>query len=146
MANGGFGMSRTVMTRLGTLIIALGFLGLTANPAGAAPTNAKNAELIDLSCANGATYSIVANGNGDYSPGHILDGEGTNLIPVAFHFVVTDESGTVLFDETIAKPGQMNGLSDDLIDCTFTTTDTDPDTGETVTVNGSVTLFVAPRR
>jgi hypothetical protein len=138
-------MQQRLLIRLCTLVVSLGFLVMVATPAQAAPTNAKSAELIDLTCTNGATYSIVANGNGDFSPGHILDAEGQTLIPVAFHFVGMNASGAVIFDESIAKPGQMTGLSGDLIDCTFTATDTDPDTGEVITINGSVTLFVAPR-
>jgi hypothetical protein len=139
-------MHRTVFTRLSALVTAVGLLAVLANPAGAAPTNAKKGELVDLTCANGATYAIVANGNGLFSPGHILDAEGRNLIPVSFHFVGENENGDVLFDETIAKPGQMSGLSGDLVECSFTETETDPDTGETITINGTVTLFVTPRR
>ena len=138
-------MQRSLFTRLGALVVALGFIGLLATPVGAAPTNAPNADLIDLSCANGATYTIVANSSGAFSPGHIVDGEGNVLIPVAFHFVGVDESGAVVFDDTLAKPGRMTGLSGDLLECTFTETDTNPDTGETVTINGTVTLFVTPR-
>jgi len=139
-------MHPTLFTRLSVLVIALGLLAVVASPASAAPSNARNAELVDLICANGATYAIVANGDGNFSPGHILDAEGRNLIPVAFHFLVTNENGDVLFDETITKPGQMTGLSGDLVTCTFTETETDPESGETVTINGTVTLFVAPRR
>ena len=139
-------MHSTLFTRLCILVIALGFLAVVAIRPVRRRRNAKKAELVDLTCANGATYAIVANGNGLFSPGHILDAEGQNLIPVAFHFVGVNESGGVLFDETIAKPGQINGLSGDLLDCTFTETETDPETGETVTITGTVTLFVTPRR
>jgi hypothetical protein len=138
-------MHSALFTRLSALITAIGLLAVLASPVGAAPTNAKPAELIDLTCANGATYAIVANGNGLFSPGHILDAEGRNLIPVAFRFVGVNENGDVLFDDTIAKPGQMSGLSGDLVSCTFTETETDPETGETVTITGTVTVFVTPR-
>jgi hypothetical protein len=138
-------MHSALFTRLSALVTAVGLLAVLAGPAGAAPTNAKLAELVDLTCANGATYSIVANGNGLFSPGHILDAEGRNLIPVEFRFVGVNESGDVLFDETIAKPGQMSGLSGDLVECTFTETETDPESGETVTITGTVTVFVTPR-
>ena len=140
-------MRSTLFTRLGVLVIALGFLAMMASPAAsAAPTNAKPAALFDLSCANGATYAIVVNGNGEFTPGHILDADGRTVIPVAFHIVVVNESGEVIFEDNTAKPGQMKGLSGDLLDCTFTETETDPETGETVTINGTVTLFVTPRR
>jgi hypothetical protein len=138
-------MRQTLFTRLCALVVAVGLLAVVASPTSAAPTNAKNAELIDLTCANGATYAIVANGNGAFTPGHVLDGEGRTVVPVAFHFVGVDATGGVVFDESIAKSGQMSGLSGDLVDCTFTVTDTDPETGDTVTINGTVTLFVTPR-
>jgi hypothetical protein len=138
-------MHSTLFTRLSVLVTALGLLAVLASPASAAPTNAKPAELIELPCANGAVYTIATIGNGAFTPGHILDAEGRILIPVTFHFVVTNESGDVLFDDTAAKPGQMSGLSGDLIECTFTETETDPETGETVTITGTVTLFVTPR-
>jgi hypothetical protein len=138
-------MQPTLFTRLSALVVAFGFLAVVASPTSAAPTNAKKAELVDLTCTNGAVYSIVANGNGLFSPGHILEAEGHNLIPVTFHFVGVNENGDVLFDETIAKPGQMAGLTGDLVECSFTETETDPDTGEVLTITGTVTLFVAPR-
>jgi hypothetical protein len=138
-------MQRFVITRLCTLLVALGFVGLLVAPASAAPSNAHNAQLVDLTCANGATYTIITNSSGAFSPGHLVDADGNVLIPVAFHFVGMNASGAVVFDDTLAKPGKMSGLSGDLVDCTFTVTDTDPDTGEIITVNGTVTLFVAPR-
>jgi hypothetical protein len=138
-------MHPTVFTRLSVLVIALGLLAVMASPAAAAPINAPSAGSFNLTCANGVVYTIVTNGNGAFTPGHILDAEGKTLIPVAFHFVGVNESGAVLFDESIAKPGQMNGLSGDLLDCTFSETETDPETGEILTINGTVTLFVAPR-
>jgi hypothetical protein len=138
-------MYPTLFSRLSGLVTVLGLLAVLTSPASAAPSNARNAELVDLTCANGATYTIVANGNGAFSPGHILDAEGGILIPVAFHFVVLNAHGDVLFDETTTKPGQMTGLSGDLVTCTFTETETDPDTGEIITINGTVTLFVTPR-
>jgi hypothetical protein len=138
-------MRPTVFTRLCSLIVALGFLAVVASPASAAPTNAKKADFAELTCSNGAVYSIVANGNGNFTPAHILDGEGRTLIPVAFSFVVTNENGDVVFADTVAHPGQMNGLSGDLVDCTFTATDTDPETGEVLTATVTATLFVTPR-
>jgi hypothetical protein len=138
-------MQSTLFTRLGALVVAFGLLAVVASPTSAAPTNAKPAEIFDLPCSNGAVYTIATIGNGAFTPGHILDAEGRILIPVTFHFVVTNENGDVLFDDTAAKPGQMAGLTGDLVECTFTETETDPETGETVTITGTVTLFVTPR-
>ena len=60
--------------------------------------------------------------------------------------MVVNENGDVLFEDTVAKRGQMSGLRGDLFDCTFTETVVDPETGETITINGTATVFVTPRR
>jgi hypothetical protein len=117
--------------------------GLSVSVAAAAPTNAPGAEPFPLECNNGVTYTVVVYGRGDFTPAHVIDGDGRVLKPVAFTFVVTDSAGNILSTDSIAKPGQMQGLAEDLIVCTFT--ETFEDNGETITATGSVTLFVAPR-
>ena len=127
----------------GMLISLVCLLVLSVGGVSAAPINAPNIEPIPLDCDNGASYTIVANGNGDFTPGHIIDGEGRVLIPVAFTFEVTDAGGNIIFVETVEKKGQMKGLTDDLIVCTFS--DSFEENGETFTFTGTVTLFVTPR-
>ena len=53
----------------------------------------------------GETYEIVVNGNGDWTPGHILDGTGV-IIPISLeiHGTFTDADGeTFPVDEATAK-------------------------------------------
>ena len=128
-------------TRLIPLIVSLCVLtSLSLSVASAAPTNAPKGELVAVACDNGESYSVAVNGNGLCSPGHILDNDGRVLIPVSFTFVGTDEAGNEVFNDTFSKPGQLQGVSGDLITCTFT------DTDEGITINGTVILFVTPRR
>lgn len=127
------------LTRMITMILSLMTVALlSVGVASAAPANAPNAETIPLECDNGESYTVVVNGNGNFTPGHIIDGDGGVLIPVAFTFEVTDADGTVLFD-SIAKKGQMKGLTGDLIVCTFS------ETFEEFTFTGTVKGFVTPR-
>jgi hypothetical protein len=127
-------------TRLIFLVASLLVLAsLSVGVASAAPTNAKKGDIVELVCDTGETYTLAVNGNGLFTPGHILDNDGQVLIPVSFRFVGTDADGNVLFDDTISKRGQMNGVTGDLITCTFEETD------EGITIHGTVILFVAPR-
>lgn len=132
------------VTRIGTLLVSLICLAvLSVGVASAAPTNAPNAEIVPLECDNGASFSVVVNGNGTFTPGHIIDGDGNVLIPVAFTFEALDENGNVIFSDSIAKEGKQKGLADDLITCTFG--GTFEEDGETFTFIGTVTGFIAPR-
>jgi hypothetical protein len=127
-------------TRLIPLILCLLVMAsLSVSAASAAPTNAPKVEILPLECDNGATYTIVVNGNGLFTPGHILDNDGRILIPVSFTFVGIDEAGNVLFTDTVSKPGKMKGVSGDLITCTFEVAD------EGLMIDGTVTVFVTPR-
>jgi hypothetical protein len=127
-------------TRLILLIVSLLVMAsLSVGAASAAPTNAKKGEVLEVTCDNGETYTVAVNGNGLFTPAHILDNDGRVLVPVSFRFVGTDADGNVLFDDTISKRGQMNGVVGDLVTCTFETDD------DGVTIQGTVILFVAPR-
>jgi hypothetical protein len=132
------------LTRIIPMLVSLTFVTLlSVSVASAAPTNAPNAETIEITCDNGESYTVVVNGNGSFTPGHIVAGEGRVLIPVAFTVEATDGDGNVIFSESIAKKGQMKGLVDDLFTCTFG--ETFEENGETFTFTGTVTVFSAPR-
>lgn len=129
-------------TRVITMILSLMTMALlSVGVAGAAPANSPNAETFQLDCDNGQSYTVVVNGNGNFTPGHIIG--GGVLIPVAFTFEATDAAGNLIFSDAIAKNGQMKGLTGDLIVCTFG--DTFEENGQTFTFRGTVTAFVAPR-
>ncbi len=134
------------------MLVSLGLVLMLATAAvgtvGADPVNAKNAQLIEVVCG-GQTLTVVVNGRGQFTPGHIIGSTG-NLIPQAFTFTVTATdamTGEVLFSgtDTVAKGGQRQGLQDRLTTCTFSQTFTDPETGVTFTVSGTVTAFITPR-
>jgi hypothetical protein len=132
------------VTRMLVIIFSLLLVALmSVSVASAAPTNAPNVEAFLIECDNGQSYTVVANGNGSFSPGHIVAGDGRVVIPVAFTFVAMDAAGNVIFNESFGKKGQRKGVAGDLITCTFG--GTFEENGQTFTFFGTVTGFIAPR-
>ena len=141
-------MHRTRLITLGVATAA----ALIAGSAGAAtadPTNAKDTLPIQLACDNGHTYTVVANGNGQFTPAHDLDSNAV-VVPVAFGEVtatLTDPDGNVVDSET--DPPVSKGSSaknpNATTNCSFFASATDPD-GFTFTLNGTVTALITPSR
>lgn len=105
--------------------------------AAAAPTNAKNSSSLSLDCGAAGTYSVVVNGNGALTPGHVLAGNGVNLIPVALDITGTYQGQTV-FTQMTAKHGTMTGRQDQVVQCSVTGTIMSAD------VTGTVAAVVVP--
>ncbi len=117
------------------------------------PGNAPNSFEVPLVCDNGATYTVVVNGNGNFTAAHDVASNAT-FIPTAFgpfHGVVTDEGGTVIAeftDPAIAK-GNSTKTRKTSISCTysFDETFTDPELGVlTFHGEGDVSGFTTPAR
>lgn len=133
--------------------LALGALSaVVAGPAGADP---KSDETIPVECDNGQSYEVVVNGNGHFTPAHIVGDLGT-FVPVAFgEFTgtVTSSTGEVLatFTEPAVAKGQ-SGKNRDLFNCTYSFVEvsdgSDPEfpAGSVFTGGGSVTGFLTPAR
>lgn len=128
-----------------SILVSLLLVVLSAGSAIAAPTGSKNAATFDLLCDNGQTYTIVTNGNGSYTPGHILNSTSKEIIPVSIE-ITGFINGEEFFHDVSSKPGRMAGLQDALITCTFSFSETDPTTGDTFTIEGSALVFFTPRR
>lgn len=106
------------MKRVGLFAMVMA-VALAASVGGAAtvsadPTNAKNAEVVELECTNGitGTLEVVTNGNGMWTPGHVV-GSNQKLIPYSFQFTETfTPSGggsPEINTETITKNAPRNG-------------------------------------
>jgi hypothetical protein len=140
---------RTITRRLASVLAITALsAALAGGTAVAAPVNAPNAQVVTLDCGEASTFDVVVNGNGPFTPGHLLDGNGV-LIPVAFGdatIVVRDASGEVV--DTITDPGFTKGRARargrERITCTFT--DSFTEDGLTITISGSVTGFAAGPR
>jgi hypothetical protein len=90
-------------------IIATMLAGIGVAMVSAAPINAKSSFEFQGTCDNGQSYDLVVNGNGTFTPGHVLSGNGENAIPVALDLTATDANGNVIFSEQATKSGLMKG-------------------------------------
>lgn len=139
----------TITRRLASILaITAVSAALAGGTAAAAPVNAPNAETIALDCGDAGTFDVVVNGNGEWAPGHLLDGTGV-LVPIAFGEltgVVRDAEGNVIdeFTEPATTKGKARARGRERATCTFTLTFTEE--GITATVSGSVTGFMAGPR
>jgi hypothetical protein len=138
---------RSTVRRLASLLaIAALSAALSAGTALAAPTDAPNAEVVTLDCGTAGTVDVVVNGNGEWTPGHLLDGNGV-LIPLSFGestFVLRDAEGNVIDEGTepaTAKGRARGPRNRERATCTFTLTFEED--GFTATVTGSVTGFMS---
>lgn len=131
--------------------VAMALMGGTA---AADPTNAKNAFTVPLNCANGQTYQVVVNGNGEFTPAHDINSTAT-LVPVSFgpfSGTISDAQGNVV--DSFTEPGSSKGQSakgkKNLVNCTFTFTEvgdgSDPEfpAGFSFTGSGSVLVKITP--
>lgn len=140
---------RSILRRLASVLaIAAATVALTAGATPAAPLNAPNAQIVPLDCGPAGTFDVVVNGNGDWTPGHRLDGNGV-VIPVTFGestVVVRDAEGNVVEEgtEPAITKGSARARGRERIACSFTFTFEED--GFTVTVTGSATGFVSGPR
>jgi len=135
---------RSIVHRLASLL-AIAVLALAAATAPAAPTDAPNATVVTLDCGGAGTFDVVVNGNGQWTPGHLLSGNGV-VVPLAFSeqtVTVRDAEGN-LVDEMIqpaTTKGRARANGRERVTCTFSATFEDD--GLTITAAGSVTGFLA---
>jgi hypothetical protein len=104
------------------------------------PANSLRAEVFTLDCDKLGEVEIAVNGNGDWTPGHVI---GTNqiLIPVAFDITGTftpagGGAPEVFHDQQSRKAPKNKQLQD----CTFH--DEGSDESGSFVIDGTVTLYV----
>jgi len=130
-----------------TGLLAAGGLiaALAATPAGADP---KKGDTFGLACDNGQSYVIAVNGNGDFTPGHLVDSTAV-IVPLSFDVsgTVRDAGGTVLDNFNFSKSkGQRTTGADDIVICTFGGSGSEDNGVTTFTFSGTVTGFITPRK
>ena len=114
---------------------------LIAPTAGADPTNAKNAQLIQAVCGTD-TFDVVVNGNGEFTPAHVI-GSTSVFVPTAFDvtFTFTPTGGSTMTEtDTSAKAAPIKNT----ITCAIPFQSFPSPVG-TFTIEGSVTGFLTPR-
>jgi hypothetical protein len=129
------GKAETMVRKLlsaGIALLTTGILiGVAANAASADP---KPGELITLDCDALGTLDVAVNGNGLWSPGHVVDSTQV-LVPYRFRFEFTPTGGGEPEVEEVAKRGPAYGRLDV---CTFTIEEEDG------TINGTVWISYTP--
>jgi hypothetical protein len=122
------------------LTLGILLLGALAQGAAADPINAKNSFTFPATCDNGQTVQFVVNGNGDFTPGHVV---GSTAVFVLQSFNVTFQftpTGGETESETDARSkGNIHG---DLVTCSFDVSETFPE--GTFRLFGSATGFFTP--
>jgi len=113
-----------------------------APTAGADPVNAKNSLQIEAVCPGAAPFTVVVNGNGEFTPAHVL-GSTAVFIPTAFDttFTFTPTGGsTETNHDTSAKAAPISNT----MTCQIPFQSFSSPFG-TFTIEGSVTGFMTPR-
>ena len=121
-------------------ICALSIAAL-APSAAADPTQAKNATQLELVC-NGTPYQVAVNGNGKFTPAHIIGSTGV-VVPYSLDitFTFTPPGGpTQTQTQTSAKGGPHKGA----VNCTIPFQSFTGPQG-TFTIQGTATGFLTPR-
>ena len=118
----------------------IGLLGVAAAPAYADPTNAPYSLQFEITCGD-TTYTVVGvPGGGQWTPVLVTDSNQV-LIPTSFDITFTDLT-TGQTDSFAVSKEAGNHLATQ--SCSFALTDTDPETGHLVSIEGDVEVFFPP--
>ena len=130
-----------MLRRLGVALV-LGILMVAALVQGAAadPINAKNSFTFPATCDNGQTVQVVVNGNGEFSPAHVV-GSTAVFVPQAIDltFEITSPGGPTESETDTSSKHNVHG---DLVTCSIDTTQAFP--FGTVHLFGTATGFFTP--
>jgi hypothetical protein len=111
-----------MLKRLCTVFVS-GIIATTAFAPSAA-ADPTNGELIPLTC-DGQSVEVVVNGNGDFTPGHVVDDTSV--------FILQSIDATFEFTPTGGQPESESftrskaNLHGDLVSCTFDFSESSPD-------------------
>jgi hypothetical protein len=130
------------MLRRLCVALTLGILMLAALAQGAAadPSGAKNGLTFPAAC-DGQTVQFAVNGNGDFTPGHVVGSTAVFVLQafdITFQFTLPGEP--TQSETTARSKGNVHG---DLVTCSFDVTQTFPE-GGTVHFFGTATGFFTP--
>jgi hypothetical protein len=132
------------MKRRLLVLVACGALAAVAiaPTAGADPTNARNSLQLQAVCGT-ETFTVVVNGNGEFTPAHLTGDSTSVFIPTAFEITSTftpTGGSTETETDTSAKTAPIK----DTITCEIPLQSFTSPFG-TFTIEGFVTGFLTPR-
>jgi hypothetical protein len=120
--------------------IVLGLLVVTMAPAHADPTNAPNALTFPITCG-GTTYTVVGvPGQGQWTPALVTTSNQV-FIPFSFDITFTDLTTGETFSFAVSKEAGNHLATQS---CSFGVTTTDPETGDLVSIAGTVEVVLTP--
>jgi hypothetical protein len=123
-----------------TTAMLLALLGVSMAPAHADPTNVPNPFTFEITCGD-TTYSVVGvPGGGKWTPVLVTDSNQVLVLTssdVTFTDLTTGETFTL---EDSKEAGNHLATQS----CSFSLTDTDPETGHLVRIEGTVEVFFPP--
>lgn len=113
-----------MLTRYAALGAAMLAFGVFVPAASADPLNAKNSLAFPASCDNGQTVQVVLNGQGDFTPAHVV-GSTAVFVPQAFDITIefTPSGGTTETETDRSSKPRVHG---DLVTCRFDVTQSLP--------------------
>ena len=122
------------------LVVAASVMGVFTTAVSADPVNAKFSLAFPATCDNGQTVDVVVNGNGEFSPAHVV-GSTAVFVPQALDVTseFTPTGGQTMTERDTASKPNVHG---DLVICSFNTTQTFPD--GTLHLFGTATGFLTP--
>src|SRR5215211_2276703 len=118
----------------------LALLGVSMAPAYADPTNAPNSLQFEITCVD-TTYTVVGvPGGGQWTPVLVTDSNQV-LVLTSAHVTFTDLTTGETFTVDDSKEAGNHLATQS---CSFALTDTDPETGHLVSIEGTVEVFFPP--
>jgi hypothetical protein len=122
------------------LVVAASVMGVFTAAVSADPVNAKFSLAFPATRDNGQTVDVVVNGNGEFSPAHVV-GSTAVFVPQALDVTseFTPTGGQTMTERDTASKPNVHG---DLVICSFNTTQTFPD--GTLHLFGTATGFLTP--
>jgi hypothetical protein len=121
------------------LTLGIVMLAVLAQGAAADPSGAKNSLTFPATC-DGQTVQFVVNGNGDFTPGHVVGSTAVFVLQsFNFTFEFTPTGGETMSETNTGSKGNVHG---DLVTCSFDVTQTFPEGA--FHLFGSATGFFTP--
>jgi hypothetical protein len=110
-------------------------IALGASMASAKPGHGRNSFSGTFQCTDGSQVTVALSGGGKFAAAHLVPSNAP-LVPLRID-IVGAENGQVVFEQHVAKHPRKTTLT-----CSGTFTETDPATGQPVTIAIDVVAFL----
>jgi hypothetical protein len=125
------------------VLCAAAVFGLAAAGASAKPGHGSKSFTGTFQCTDGSQVSVALSGSGRFAAAHLVPSNAP-VVPLRLDIVGT-ENGQVVFSEHVRKHSTAKRHKT-ILTCSGTFTDTDPATGQPVTITIDVVAFLPSGR